>query len=539
MIELFADNKLIYDSRADENQLIGLRATLSIDKAGSAEIIMPPDHPGYNLFVSYKTIVDIYRDGVRRFRGRALYPEDDFYLRRTIVCEGERCFFRDAVIRPYGYDASPTDVFTSIINKYNREVEKEKQFVVGTITVTHPNVTIQFESDEAELFSDAIDKLIAICGGYLVFTDNSYGERTINWLDSMNFRSEQAIELGVNLLDFQRTTANSDLSTVIVPYGEVNEETGRRIDITSVNGGRDYIQDDAAVALRGRIMKAVTFDNIHDPRELLISAQQYLNNSKNLVTSLTLSAIDLSVIDKNIDSFMVGDNIKVITAPHGIYNSYYLLAEQTLDFLYPQNDRITLGSSAHGAKSPSLTGLDAEGEKKNATTIKKLTDAARKEITKNTEGLVEEVRKEVMTVIQQTTDSLSTTILEEYVTKETLQNAISTTMTQLSDSFEFLFEELSALIDGNDADAREQYLLTRKYIRFVDGNILIGEEGNKLMLRIENDRISFLDDGAEVAYFSDKHLNVVDGTFINSLRLGGFEARIRENGNLALSKVGG
>ena len=78
----------------------------------------------------------------------------------------------------------------------------------------------------------------------------------------------------------------------------------------------------------------------------------------------------------------------------------------------------------------------------------------------------------------------------------------------------------------------------RKYIRFENGDILLGEEGNELTLRIENDSISFLDGGAEVAYLSNKKLYVLDGHFLNSLRIGKFAFLPRENGNLSLVKVG-
>ena len=101
MIQIMADGVLAYDSRLEDYDLQGLSVTRGLNKGGTAEIIMPPGHPAYNMFTSYKTIVEIYRDSLLRFRGRALYPSDDFYGARTVTCEGEMCFFQDAVSRPY------------------------------------------------------------------------------------------------------------------------------------------------------------------------------------------------------------------------------------------------------------------------------------------------------------------------------------------------------------------------------------------------------------------------------------------------------
>ena len=146
MIQAFADGELFYDSRVPSLQLLGLTAELGLNKGGSASIVLPPDHPSYTAFTSYKTVVEIRKDGVLYFRGRALYPEDDFLNRRTITCEGERCFFRDGVMRPYMYQDGPEAIFRDVVGLYNAQVEAFKQFVVGTVTVTDPNNYILLES---------------------------------------------------------------------------------------------------------------------------------------------------------------------------------------------------------------------------------------------------------------------------------------------------------------------------------------------------------------------------------------------------------
>ena len=94
--------------------------------------------------------------------------------------------------------------------------------------------------------------------------------------------------------------------------------------------------------------------------------------------------------------------------------------------------------------------------------------------------------------------------------------------------------DVADLQAGNDAE----FELIRKYIRFVDGSILLGEEGNQLELQISNDRISFMQSGAEVAYFSNNKLYVTDAQFLNSLQLGNFAFMPRANGNLSFKKVG-
>lgn len=531
MIQVYADGGLVYDSRLEDLRLLGLTVTTGVNKAGAASIVMPPGHPAYNSFISRKTEVTIYRDGLLRFRGRAFAPADNFYNQRTITCEGERCFLRDAVMRPYVYQDDPAAIFTDALGVYNAQVEAFKQFVVGTITVTDPNDYIRLESKSAEQVGDTVDKLVERCGGYIIFTTNADGQRVINWLAELPYRSSQVIEFGENLLDFARSDGNDDLATVIIPYG-AEDENGNRLTIESVNDGLDFIKDDEAVALRGWIAKPVYWDDVTEAANLLTKAQQYLATSKNIITSLELSAVDLSYFDKSLDSFQEGDTIRVASKPHGVDEDFQL-TEKTEDLLKPDGGKISLGK-----ERVTLTGSDAAGDKKSTNDLHRVEHNIRANYTLGIAAAAEETKQTLISLIQQTSEAIRLEVSETYATNGEVESLVSTSMTQLSDSFNFLFTELQQVVEANDASTRAEFSEVYKYIRFEDGNIILGESGNELTLKIENDRIAFLDAGAEMAYFSNKQLYVTDAHFLNSLRIGSFAWIPRDNGNLSLVKVG-
>lgn len=541
MVQVYADERVVYDTRLPDTALLGLEVAVLVNKAGTAEITMPPDHPAYDYFTEYKTVVTIYRDGVLLFRGRALYATDDFYRRRTIVCEGERAFLLDGIMRPYLYQDGPAAIFEDVIGLYNAQVEEYKQFVVGTVTVTDPNNYVRLESGKAEQIADTIDKLVERVGGYIVFGTNAEGKRTINWYDTLDYRSWQVIEFGSNLLDFSRTGANTDMATVIIPYGAqvevLNEETGettqQRVDITSVNEGLDFIQDYDAVHLRGVIARPVYWDDVTEPANLLAKAQQYLASSKLLITSLELSAVDLSVLDKSIDSFRVGDRVQVRSKPHGV-DDLFTLMERDYDLLDPGKDKVVLGKDL-----ASLTGADAAGDKKSANELNKVEHNIRAEYQLNVAAAIESATATLTSLIQQTSDAIRLEVSETYARGEDVESMVSTRIEQLAESITFTFTELQAVVDENASAADQRFQEISSYIRFENGNIILGESGNELTLFIQNDRISFLDQGAEVAYISDKQLYITDANFLNSLQVGNFKWLPRENGNLSLVKVGG
>lgn len=342
MVQVFADEKLVYDSRLNGYELLTLTATVSVEKAGTAELTLPPNHPAYNDFVCYRTVVTIYRNDELIFRGRALYTTDDFHNNRKVTCEGERCFLRDAVIQPYLYQADPAVIFSDVIERYNRQVEPFKRFRVGAITAKDPNNYQRIECESASQVSDVIDKLTEYVGGYVMFTTAADGQRVINWYGSMNRVSKQKIEFGENLLDFSRSGVNTDLATVLYPYGAKDEVTGKRVTIETVNSGNLYIQDDEAVARYGTIAVPVFWDDVTQPKNLLTKARKELNTRKLIVTTLELSAVDLSTQDIDIDSLKVGDNVQVCSLPHGLDDTL-LLSSRTYELLEFGQDRVVLG----------------------------------------------------------------------------------------------------------------------------------------------------------------------------------------------------
>ena len=537
MIQVYADgDQLVYDSRLGTHSLLALSYTAGVNKAGTATLQMPPGHPMYDSFVSYRTLVDVYKDNVLVFRGRALYPTDDFYKCRTITCEGERGFFQDAVMRPYLFQDDPAVIFAEVIALYNAQVEEFKQFVVGEVTVTDANNYIRIESTLAEQVAETIDKLVERCGGYIVFTTNADGQRVVNWYAELGYRSNQVIEFGKNLTDFSRSGLSDDLVTVVIPYGsQIETEEGdysARVTIESVNDGLDFIQDYDAVALRGVIAKPVYWDDVTEPANLLAKAKAYLASKRNAITSLDLTAVDLSALDKNIDSFQVGDLIRVRSKPHSVDDDF-LLTGMTVDLLDPAGSSITLGKAVS-----SLTGLDVAGDRKSDNALQKIEHNIRSDYQLNVAAVVEQSQQSFSTLLQQTSELLKLEVSETYATNGDVTELIETTMTQLSDSFNFLFTNLEQTVNDVDANAREQFTEIEKYIRFEDGNIILGDSESSITLRIENDRIAFIDSGADVAYLSNKHLVVLDGNFLNSLQIGNFGLIPRGNGNLSLIKVG-
>lgn len=77
-----------------------------------------------------------------------------------------------------------------------------------------------------------------------------------------------------------------------------------------------------------------------------------------------------------------------------------------------------------------------------------------------------------------------------------------------------------------------------RYIRFEDGNIVLGEENNPLITRFENDRWAIIKDGVPVMYLDENEIYITDARILKRLRIGDFAFIPRNNGNLSFKWVG-
>ena len=161
-------------------------------------------------------------------------------------------------------------------------------------------------------------------------------------------------------------------------------------------------------------------------------------------------------------------------------------------------------------------------------------------VVNDTSEIIYNLEQNLEASITKSAQDISLSVSESYTLKEdaeALVSAVSTELELTKESFGIEFSSFHADIESIVANTDAEFEEIKKYIRFVDGMILLGEVGNELELQISNDRISFLQDGAEVAYFSNRKLYVTDTQILHSLQLGNFAFMPRDNGNLSFKKI--
>lgn len=368
MYTIYADNELLYSPNIQDKKhyVINPKLTVELNKAGSLEFKLPPGNVGYSSIQKLKSVVKVYCDDQEMWRGRVLSSDADFYRRKKLYCEGELAYLLDSKVRPYQHSGGVADYFSYMINQHNNQVDKFKRFVVGDVTVTdkdNNDYIVRANKNYPDTFSEVTDKLLNNLGGYLKVRRDG-NNRCIDYLVESGKKSSQVIQFGVNLLDLDEYINAEDVFTVLIPLGKQSEDEAKdRLTISSVNDGKDYIEDETAIKLFGRITETQTWDDVMVPENLLKKGKEYLKAGIEMSVTLTIKAVDLVFLGVDTESIKLGEYIRVVSVPHDI-DTYFLCSKIVYDLVDPSKTEYTLGVTFSA-----LTDRQAEASKSSTKVL--------------------------------------------------------------------------------------------------------------------------------------------------------------------------
>lgn len=299
----------------DEKQkLRSGKVVKGINTIDSFTFSMLPANAGFDLINEFQTLVTVYNTNKKRydFIGRVLHPESSMsqegLIEKAITCEsvfGYLCDSQQPYVATQNWTVS--GLFHYLIENHNSQTEDYKRFEVGNVTVTDPNdnlyLGIQRENTWEAIKKNLIEKL----GGelqYRVVGDVIY----IDYLEKVGETKTTPIELSVNMKAITREKDPTTYVTRLIPLGaKLGEDTEERLDITSVNNGLDYIDDEAAIAVYGIHVGYVTFDDVTVASNLLSKGRSWMNENNRVQIKYSITNLDLSLLGLSVDSMDVGN----------------------------------------------------------------------------------------------------------------------------------------------------------------------------------------------------------------------------------------
>ena len=539
---VLCDGYVLHDSNLEQFTLINPVLTVELNKSGEFTFQIANNHVYYDKIINKKSCIEIYQDGEWLWSGRPIGINTALKLVKTVTCEGELSYLHDSNQRIAEYhDMSVKDYFTTLINKHNAMVDESKRFTVGNVTVTDSNDSLYRYSNYEDTFDTIHDKLIDRLGGYLI-TRHVDGVRYIDYVESYPYITNQIIEIGSNIIDLSLEESSTDTISALIPLGkkltEISEEspqeeaTGEeRLTIESVNNGLDYIVNDDAVRRIGMVFGTVTFDDVTDPYNLLAKGSEELTDRIYNTLVISLNIFDRSFIDKTMASFRLGASVIANSPKHGLHHKQMMISKMQISLVDVSKSKIEIGVT-----KKSITSDIADSNNSFDTKVETIVS----DYVKNEEiTVIRPQINEVKSLIEQTADSIRSEVSTEYLKveeKTEIYNYISSQILQESDKITISFTDRVTNIE-NQVVTNQQNI--DKYIRFSAEGIELGDELSPFKVKISNVKISFYQNGQEVAYISNNKLYITQALFMQKSTIGNENSGyytwvIRSNGNMSL-----
>ena len=481
---------------------------LAVGKAGDMAFTLQPDHPYLGNLRRMSGLVELLDGNLPIYRGRITRDTKDFYGAHKIETEGIMAALNDSLIPPFAYpDDFEEDadyqtaaaggnvvefLFRWLLAQHNSQVSAEQQIKPGVCTVADPNNYISRSSTEYLTAMEAIRGKLSESSlvGYLLIRYEADG----NYLDyyaELPLTNTQPVEFAYNLLDLASEVDGTQIYTAILPLGKdgLDLSTLPDGDLTDdlVKSGLT-IYSKSGVATYGRITRHVKWDDVTVASNLQSKAKAALaDNGLSMPETITCKAVDLGWQD-TVQHFRVGRMTMLASTPHG-YNTAYPLMELSPDILNPGNTQITMGATQR-----TYTGSQIETERKTAERIDRTRQEMDTRIDSSATQVVQTTQQQI-TDLQQNVNSIILSALENYVETGdfgSYKEEISTKLSVLTDQLGIDITKVTERIDNVDGDLQEKYNAITKAFRFTSDGLIIGESGNEILLRLDNDVLQFV-----------------------------------------------
>ncbi len=314
--------------------------------------------------------------------------ESSGLISTEVVCESELGYLNDSITQ-YGeyHDTSVRDYLQIILDNHNKQVSADKQFQVGIVEVEE-NLYRYLSYDKT--FATIKDKLLDRLGGELRIRYEN-GIRYLDYLTEIGEVKTTDIRLAKNLITIEQEQDPSDIISRLIPLGnKIGDDTEERLTISEVNHGINYIDDEEAIAKFGIIVGSETWDDVTLASNLLTKGKEFQKENNRIKKAHKLSALDLSLIGLDIDSFELGNYHPVINPLMQIDETLRII-EKSIIIESPESSTLTIGDKFLDIKDYQLDAISTAQEvatvKSNMQSVASNVTTLSVELTKTAESL--------------------------------------------------------------------------------------------------------------------------------------------------------
>lgn len=340
-----------------------------INTIDSFTFAMLPSNVGFALIKDFKTLVKVFNTNTNKteFVGRSLYTTtemaEDGMITKEVVCEslfGYLCDSIQTYVEEMHFGGGAADFLGTVISCHNSLVEPEKRFVLRNIAKTSG---IYCGIQRENTWDTIKKKLLDTDGGELTFEvvgDTIY----LDYMEQIGEVKTTEIALSRNMKSITRERNPSEYITRLIPLGAKKEDSEQRLDISSVNGGKIYIDDEAGIAEYGIHVGIQEWDDVTDPTNLLNKGRTWMRNNSRIPVRYSITALDLALLGLDIDHFEVGNSHPLVNSLIGV-DDVARIIKKTIDVCEEVNSTIEIGD-----KFKTLTEIQQDQKRETVAAVK-------------------------------------------------------------------------------------------------------------------------------------------------------------------------
>lgn len=329
---------------------------LVLEGVSSMDFTIDAKNPAWGKVRNLNTLIKVRNVRKKKtiFDGRVLMPSEsmssDGMFTIKYVCEDKKAYLND--YRPRYAKIQNTTVynlFAFLINRHNELAPPHKHFKVGNVTVKNNTDNVYRYVLYGTTYEEIKDKLIDRLGGYLVLREEVDGTY-IDYLEKVGVVKNAPIKLRDNLQDMRRDIDPTDIITRIIPLGarleapegQTEDASMPRLDIKSVNSGRDYIDDPALIAEFEIIEGVLELDDVNTPSILKLRGEQFLEQQKAAKNSYEVTALNMYLKNPDLDDYEVGHWYPIKNQGFLINENLQIIGKK-INGKSPQKDKLIIG----------------------------------------------------------------------------------------------------------------------------------------------------------------------------------------------------
>lgn len=353
----------------DIEKLQSGKVVQGINSIDSFTFTMLPSNVGFALIKDFKTLVKVFNTNTNKteFVGRTLYTTAEMaengMITKEVVCEslfGYMCDSIQTYVEEMHFNGGAEDFLNMVISCHNSLVEKEKRFTLRNIATTSGiYVGIQRETT----WDTIKKKLLDTEGGELKFEvdgDTIY----LDYVKRIGEKKTTEIALSRNMKSITRERNPSDYITRLIPLGAKKENSEQRIDISSVNDGKIYIDDEYAIEEYGIHVGVQEWDDVTDPTHLWSKGKSWLSANSKIPVRYSITTLDLALLGLDIDHFEVGNSHTLVNSLIGVKDTARII-KKTIDVCEEVNSTIEIGD-----RFKTLTEIQQDQKRETVAAVK-------------------------------------------------------------------------------------------------------------------------------------------------------------------------